>query len=740
MEKKGSINRIIFHNDSNGYTVAVFDTDEGAIRVAGSFAAPKVGASYKLEGNFVIHYKFGEQFAFTSYEEVAPEGVEAIKAFLSSGVIKGIGPKIATAIVDAFGEDALRVIEEEPDKLLSIKRIGETSLNKIKTSFDEMREFAKVSLELQNLGIEVAASVKIYEMYGASSVDVVKENPYVLVDDIQGIGFEKADKIAEKVGLDMDAEPRIKCGIKTVLQYWASQGSTLVPEQVLIDQVVERLDSSAVLVENTIADMSFSGEIQSDIVEDAPVVYLYDYFHAEQRTCHNLRQLKNSRNRLCPKNIDDLITEAEEKLRGERENMQLSDKQREAVKVAFMNNVTIITGGPGTGKTTIINVIVKILEKLGAKVSLAAPTGRAAKRMEEASGVPANTIHRLLEYAYSDAIDDMIFMRNDQNLIEADAIIIDEASMIDIQLMDALLFAIARGTKLIITGDADQLPSVGPGNVLRDIIRSEYIETVRLKEIFRQAEGSLISSNAQMINEGEYPYTRSGDQDFYISHEDSELAILENIKSLIDSRLINYFDFIESANDIQVLTPTKKGLLGVHNLNSELQAVINPPAPNRNELKYGTRIFREGDRVMQLKNLYEAEWKDLSTKMTGTGIFNGDMGVITEIDEVAKTMSVEMDGKLVVVSGEMFEHIDLAYAITVHKSQGCEFPAVIIPMWSFPPMLMTRNLLYTAVTRGKKLVIIDGNEQKIQTMIDNNRNDERYTGLKFRLETIDDFA
>ncbi len=737
MQKKGSISRIIFHNDSNGYTVAVFDTDEESFRIAGAFNAPAIGTNYALEGSFTIHPKYGEQFSVASYEELMPEGAEAIRAFLASGAIKGIGPKTAKLIVDAYGEESLQILEKSPERLLELKGIGASSLAKITQSYGETREFARISLELQEVGLETSDAVRIFKMYGGASVEVVKENPYVLVEDIRGISFVKADEIAARIGIEADSEFRIKSAIKHVLRLWAVNGSTMMPEKLLVEKTVELIDSSSILVEEAITDMAFSGEIETDIIDDEAVIYLYGYYKAEQRTAFNLGRLKEEKSYPLPADIDNLIADAEARLSEERGNVRLSDKQREAVKVALQNNVTVITGGPGTGKTTIINVIVKIFERLEMKVALAAPTGRAAKRMEEAAGVPAMTIHRLLEYVYSEDEDEMTFGRDSDNPLDYMAIIIDEASMIDIMLADGLLEAIRSGTRVIITGDADQLPSVGAGNVLRDIIQSEFISTVRLKEIFRQAEDSLIVTNAHRINEGEYPASRDGERDFYIIHEDNEEEILDNIKTLVGGRLEAHYGFINGAQDIQVLTPTKRGALGAPNLNTVLQEVINPADENKNELKVGARIFREGDRVMQLRNNYSAEWRDAGTFMTGEGIFNGDMGVIESIDVHNKTILVDMEDKFVTIEGEMLEDIDLAYAITVHKSQGSEFPAVIIPMWAFPPMLMTRNLLYTAVTRGRQLVIIDGSERRLQWMINNNRTDERYTGLRFRLENLD---
>ncbi|MBQ0040929.1 MAG: ATP-dependent RecD-like DNA helicase [Clostridiales bacterium] len=730
MIKEGKLGKIIFNNEENGYTVAIFDTEDGAIRIAGSFNAPKIGAKYKLDGSFTIHRKYGEQFSFTSYEEVLPEGADAIYEFLAAGNIRGVGPKTAELIVDTFGEDSLVVIGETPEMLLQIKGIGPNTLAKISESYAETREFAQISLELRELGIEMSHAVKIFKMYGKESVGIVKENPYSLVEDVYGLTFQKADMIASKIGYDADSEFRIESGIKYVLRSWAASGSTLMPEELLIEKVIELLDTQTERVKDALLQMAFSGSIQTDVIDEMPVVYLYGYYYAEQRVAANLRRLMRASMPIIPANIDNLINDAEANL-GE---IALSEEQRSAVKSALLGNCTIITGGPGTGKTTIINTLVSIFKIMEMKVALAAPTGRAAKRMEEASGEPAMTVHRLLEYEYSPDEDEMYFGRNSENPLDYQAIIIDEASMIDIMLMDGLLEAIKDGTIFIMTGDADQLPSVGAGNVLRDIIASDYIYTARLKAIFRQAQGSLIISNAHQINNGEYPELGGADSDFFVIQKANEEEVLEEIKGMVGGRLERYYDFVNGAEDIQVLTPTKRGVLGAPSLNSVLQEVINPPQESIAEMKVGARTFREGDKVMQLRNNYSAEWKDAETFMTGEGIFNGDMGTVESINAEEHSMVVRSDDRLITYEGEMLEEIDLAYAVTVHKSQGSEFPVVIIPMWQFPPMLMTRNLLYTAVTRGKKLVVIVGNPRYLQWMIDNNRADGRYTGLKYRLE------
>ena len=738
MRKEGKLDRIIFNNADNGYTVALFDTDEGSFRIAGSFAEPRTGARYSLEGRFTVHPRYGEQFSFTSYEEMMPEGEDAILEFLSAGNIKGIGPKMARSLVDNFGEDTLKVIEETPDKLLRIAGIGPKTLARITESFGTSREFANTSIELRELGIEMTDAVRIYKMYAGDSVRIVKENPYILVEDIRGINFPKADQIAGRLGFEPESTYRVESGIRYALRIWAGSGSTLMPEELLTEKVAELLDIPRDTVRDVIREMVFDGEIEEDDIDGVQSIYLYGYYHAEQRVAFNIGRIRNASREPLAADIDNLIRDAEEAVAlEERTGFALSEEQRQAVYSCLCGNLTIITGGPGTGKTTIINILVRIFKRLGMETALAAPTGRAAKRMEEASGEPAQTIHRLLEYVYSEDEDELNFGRDEDNPLEQDVIIVDEASMIDIMLMDGLLRAVKSGTILIFTGDADQLPSVGAGNVLRDMIASEYISVVRLREIFRQAGDSRIITNSHLINNGEYPEQGGRSDDFFIINRQSDEEILATVKEMIEGRLARGFDFIGSADDIQVLTPTKRGLLGAPNLNTVLQEVINPAEDDGSELRIGAKVFRPGDKVMQLRNNYNAAWKDADTWDEGEGIFNGDMGIVESINAGDMTMVVRSDDRLITYAGDMFDEIDLAYAITVHKSQGTEFPAVIIPAWRFPPMLMTRNLLYTAVTRGKKLVVIIGDPRCVRMMIDNNRADGRYTGLRYRLVQLE---
>ena len=727
MQQEGKLGRVIFNNPENGYTVAVFDTEEGSFRIAGSFAEPKTGAAYRLEGRFTIHPKYGEQFSVSSYEEVMPEGADAILEFLSAGNIRGIGPVTARAIVDVFGDEALAVIEKTPEKLLQISGIGAKTLAKITESFGESREFANTAIELRELGIEMSEAVRVYKIYGSDSVRIVRENPYTLAEDIRGINFNKADQIAARLGVDPDSSMRIESGIRYMLKAWAASGSTLVPERPLVERTAGFLDVMMENVRDSLRDMVFAGELEEDSVEDIQVIYLYGYFHAEQRVAHALKRIREAAPKPVPVQYENYLNGGD---------IELSEEQKRAVEACLANNVTIITGGPGTGKTTIINTLVRIFDFAGFETALAAPTGRAAKRMEEASGKPAMTIHRLLEFVWSDEEDTLNFGRNEENPLGQDVIIIDEASMIDLMLMDGLLNAVSEGTRLIFTGDADQLPSVGAGNVLRDMIASECIPTIRLREIFRQAEGSGIVASSHLINSGEYPAQQDGN-DFFIISKTNENSISETVKELIGGRIEAGFDFVHSADDIQVLTPTKRGMLGAPSLNAVLQEVINPADESKAEMKVGSVTFREGDKVMQLKNNYGAEWRSDYFTTEGEGVFNGDMGIIESIDDAGKTMTVRMDDRVIDYAGDMLEEIDLAYAVTVHKSQGSEFPVVIIPVLNFPPVLMTRNLLYTAVTRGKKLVIIVGDPMRVRSMIDNNRADGRYTGLKARLIELD---
>ncbi len=739
--KEGTLTRIIFNNKDNGYTVAIFETDDEEFTVTGNFHQPKEGLRYQITGSFKVHPKYGEQFVALEYEEVIPDDAPGIRAFLSSGTIKGIGHKTAGLIIDKFGEDALDILETEPERLLEIQGIGKKTLKKITDSYNEGREFAHISFALREYGITTAQAVRIYSEYGKDAIDLIEENPYRLVDDIRGISFRGADQIASKAGIEKDSEFRISSGIKHVLTSFAGSGSTYVPRDTAIEQAAILLDVSEEMIADTLISMAFTGDIKTASVNDENAIYLYDYYSSELSVAADLKRIISAEIGSLPlTDLDAYINGMEKKKNIGRDyvdRIELSDEQHKAIYDALTNNVCIITGGPGTGKTTIINFIASILNDLGVKTAIAAPTGRAARRITETSGFTAMTIHRMLGYVFTD--DERVdFTKNEDDPLDEGAVIIDEASMIDILLMEGLLRAIKSGTRLIIFGDSDQLPSVGAGNVLRDMIKSGAIHTTHLREIFRQAKSSNIIVNAHRINDGEYPEYGGSESDFFMIREGSGERTINLISELMEGRLEKYYNFIDSWNDIQVLTPTKKGMLGTHNLNKVLQDVLNPKSRDKNEKKYGNKVFREGDRVMQIINDYDIEWKEIGNSLfendgEGTGIFNGDMGVIVSIDNEYNRLTVNYDGKIVTYSNENLDEIEHAYAITVHKSQGSEFKAIIMPIVAVSPMLMTRNLFYTGVTRGKNLVVLIGNEGIMHAMIDNNRVDERYTGLSERL-------
>ena len=731
-EKRGTITEIIFHNEENGYTIGVMETDDEMFTVVGCLPSCVKGTSYKLRGTFKVHPTYGEQFAFTEFEEVLPTGIAGIEGFLASGVIKGIGPKTAAAIVDQFGEHTFEIMEEEPEKLALVSGIGPKKAAVIAESFAAHREFAQVSMYFQEFGISADYALKLYKIYGADAVELVKENPYRLTSEVYGIGFRKADTIAHKMGFAEDSPFRIKSGIKYGLTFYASEGSTYVPQQELCEKVGNLLELSSELVYENLVEMAFEGEVNVDTIEGRPVVYLYAYYYAEKKICRNLAAIENASLKSLTVDVDSMIQMTER-----QSGIELSGTQRYAVRSAVTRSISVITGGPGTGKTTIINSIINILESSGMKVAISAPTGRAAKRITETSGHPAYTVHRLLEYYYSESDDSMHFGRTEENPLDYDAVIVDEASMLDLMLTQGLTDAVRPGTRLILVGDVDQLPSVGAGNVLRDIIESEYVHTVMLKDIFRQAEESMIVVNAHRINQGEKPYVNSRDKDFFFMERQKENQMVDLIVELVTGRLAAYYEGIDSVRDIQVLTPVKKGVLGSIALNKALQDALNPPSEEKDEKRFGERVFRVGDKVMQIKNNYQIGWRKRRDFSEGEGIFNGDVGYIESIDREYNTMTVVFDeDRVVQYEFSMLDELELAYAVTVHKSQGSEFPIVVMPVSWFPPVLATRNLLYTAVTRGKKVVVLVGMENRMNAMIENNRIAMRYSGLKYRLRKI----
>lgn len=729
-EKQGTIVEIVFHNNENGYTVAVFETEIEAFTVVGILPSAGVGRSYVLRGEFTDHPTYGEQFSIKDFEEVMPSTEDGIREFLASGVMKGIGRKTAAGIVSKFGKDTLRIIEEEPYRLTEIAGIGEKTAQKISDAFSSHREFANVTLYLQQFGISANYAMKLYQVYGSETIKAVEENPYRLVEDVFGIGFKKADKIAEKMGVAADDEHRIKSGIRFTLSYFAGEGNTFLPQNVLCEKAGQLLDLSIDSIEEQLLSMAFEGAVHIENLDGRNVVFLMAYYMAEQNVCRCLMEINSAELKPVAASVETLIARTEASTR-----IYLSENQKHAVSTSLNMGVSVITGGPGTGKTTIINTIINILEDSGLKTAIAAPTGRAAKRITETSGHYASTIHRLLEYYYSEGEDMMKFGKTAEDPLEYDAVIVDEASMIDLLLMNGLVSAIRPGTRLIIVGDADQLPSVGAGNVLRDIISSELIYCTRLTEIFRQAGESMIVVNAHRINRGEYPDCNGKDKDFFLLRRSTEKEMLATIKELCLVRLPDYYKELSPTADIQILTPVRKGLLGSINLNKELQEVLNPPSKSLEEKNHGDRIFREGDKVMQIRNNYQMKWKNIEDFTEGEGVFNGDVGFIQTVDRELNEVTVVYDEvKYVTYNFSQLDELELAYAVTVHKSQGSEFPVVIMPVSWFPPMLATRNLLYTGVTRGKTAVVLVGSENKLKGMVDNDRINERYSGLGARLK------
>ena len=731
-EKQGTIAEIIFHNSENGYTVAIFETETDAFTVVGNLPAVTAGRSYILQGEFTTHPVYGEQFSIKSFEEVMPSTEDGIREFLASEAMKGIGRKTAAAIVSVFGTDTLRIIAEEPQRLTDVPGIGKKTAERISLAFGKHREFASIVLYLQQFGINAEYAMKLYRVYGSGTIEAVKENPYRLVEDIFGVGFKKADKIADRMGVARDDEFRIKSGVKFTLSYFAGEGNTFLPQDMLCEKAGQLLDLPIELIEEQLIDMAFEGDIYIEKLDGRNAVFLAAYYLAEQNVCKCLSAINDAQLKPVAGGIDSLISRTENAT-----GIYLSENQKHAVKTSLQMGVSIITGGPGTGKTTIINTIINILEESGLKTAIAAPTGRAAKRITETSGHYASTIHRLLEYYFSESENMMRFGKTKEDPLDYDAVIVDEASMIDLILMNGLVSAIRPGTRLVIVGDADQLPSVGAGNVLRDMISSEYIYSTKLTEIFRQAKESMIVVNAHRINHGEYPDCNAKGKDFFLLRRSAEKEMLETIKTLCLKRLPDYYSDISPTADIQVLTPVRKGLLGSINLNRELQDVLNPPCAELEEKQFGDRIFREGDKVMQIKNNYQMTWKNLEDFTEGEGVFNGDVGVIHRVDREFNEVTVVYDEvRYVTYNFNQLDELELAYAITVHKSQGSEFPIVIMPVSWFPPVLATRNLLYTGVTRGKRAVVLVGSENKLDAMVDNDRINERFSGLGVRLSRI----
>lgn len=730
---EGLVEAIVFKSDDSGYTVAKITTDKKVITIVGIMPLLKEGQQIEIKGNWINHKQFGKQFNVEEFKEILPTSVKEIEKYLSTGIIHGIGPVTAKKIVKAFGDKTLDILDNDIERLKEVEGIGEKKFNIIYESYLESKELKDIIIFFQKHGVTTNQCLKIYKKFGPDSKNIVSNNPYILSDEISGIGFLTSDRIAKSLGIEATSDFRIQSGIRYVLNNFSGLGNTYMPKDKLISESQKVLMVDKELVEANIYNSVLDGKLKAEKINDIEAVYALPYYYCELGVTNKIITLSIENFQTIN---SDILFEIEAFER--KNNIKFADSQKDAIIGAFENGIEIITGGPGTGKTTIIKCIIEIYENNGMKVLLAAPTGRAAKRMTESTGREAKTIHRLLEMGVSDE-DNSFFGRGKGEPLEGDVIIIDEASMIDIMLMNSLLKAIKLGTRVIIVGDVDQLPSVGPGNVLRDLINSNFINVVRLNEIFRQEKESMIIVNAHKINNGEMPYLNKKGGDFFFDNRESNEGILTTIIDLVNRRLPSFNPNWNKVRDIQILSPTRKGILGVDNLNNELQAILNPPDEKKREKKVKEVIFREGDKVMQTKNNYSLKWTRISGygDKEGVGVFNGDMGFIESISEENRTITVVFDDERRVVYEYIYlEELELAYAITIHKSQGSEFRVVITPAFMGSAFLMNRNILYTGITRAKELVVVVGSQKALKFMIENTNNMERYSSLKERIIEI----
>lgn len=751
MQIKGYVEKIIYTNSDNGHTILdvsltsdeikrlqaecpdyADDIDEEMVCV-GTLHLINAGEYVVFNGDFTVHQTYGLQFKVTSYEESRPEDMDSIERYLGSGAIKGVGPALAARIVRHFKMDTFHVIEETPEELSQVKGISNRMAMEIADQVAEKKGMRNAMLFLGKLGIGMNLAVKIYKEYGEKVYEIIENNPYKLADDMEGVGFKIADEIARNSGMELDSPFRIKSGILYALSAAVSAGHTYYPMDALIEEAGRLLGVFIAKPEEILTDLMIGRKVMVRDVDGIKAVYLYSVYHTELAIAHRLFALKFE-DMPDEKAFDKDLHSIEKE-----ENITLESMQREAVRASAGSGIVVITGGPGTGKTTTINTIIRYFERKGMDIMLAAPTGRAAKRMTEATGHEAQTIHRMLELSgiLSDEISNASFERNETNPLETDVVIIDEMSMVDIFLMNSLLKAIADGTRLILVGDANQLPSVGPGNVLKDIIASGCFNTVRLAKIFRQEEAGDIVVNAHKINEGELFEIGPSSRDFPFIRRTDANAIINALVTLVKVKLPAYTDC--SPNDVQVLTPTRKGSLGVERLNTVLQQYLNPPSNSKVEKEIGSIIFREGDKVMQIKNNYKIPWEVRGRNgipiETGMGVFNGDMGIVDNINLYLSEMTVRFDEeRYVTYTFKETDELEHAYAVTVHKSQGSEYPAVVLPLLDGPRMLMNRNILYTAVTRARKCICIVGSEQTFYNMISNENEQKRFSSLDIRIK------
>ena len=728
---KGLVDNITYTNPDNGYTICSIDCEGDEITLVGCIPGISEGEYIFAEGKWVNHPTYGEQFSVESYRRELPATTDAILSYLSSGVIKGIGPVTAKRIVDKFGEDTLKVIEEHPEYLSDIKGISPKRVAEISESFRNQYGMRQVMLYFEGM-LSPRLSLKAYKKWGNASVDVLKNNPYLLCEELDGIGFEKADAMAMKIGFANDSSERISAGIKYMLSLELSRnGHCCVPLSTLISRTSTVLGVSREEIENVIAELSQCGEIVAVKSAEGDIqVYLENVYRTEKYCAEKMLLLDEAATNIPIENIDEEIDKVEKEA-----GIRFAPLQRVAIKSSITRGVVVVTGGPGTGKTTVIRAIIALLQKIDISFCLAAPTGRAAKRMSAGAGYKASTIHRLLECKSTGGDEDSaVFGRDEDNLLDEEAVIIDEASMVDVFLFCSLLRAIRPGARLIIIGDADQLSPVGPGEAFSDIIKSECFMSVRLNDIFRQAQGSSIVTNAHLIKDGKMPVTDNKSDYFFLQRNKSgELRNL--IVELCTKRLPDAYGF-DSLSDIQIICPTRKGEAGTVSLNAMMQGILNPPAVNKFEHKAGDTVFRTGDKIMAVRNNYDIEWQD-SDGRRGCGIFNGDIGIITQIDKGEQSFTVKFDdGRQALLDFSSFDDMEHAYAITVHKSQGSEYKSVIIPLLDCPPGLLSRNMLYTAVTRAEKIAILAGRNETVADMVSNTRRNPRFTGLCRMLSSV----
>ncbi|MDD3850743.1 MAG: ATP-dependent RecD-like DNA helicase [Firmicutes bacterium] len=734
LELEGTVSGIVYRNQNNGYTILRFNCEDDQITLVGYMPLVREGEDLKIKGEWVYHPVYGEQVQVSGYSAVAPSTLEGIEKYLASGLIPGIGPKTAKKIVGTLGKDSLDIIQYNPMKLTTVDGIGKKKAQRIAQAFEEQRGLRDVMIFLQSYDISTAFAVRIYKKYREETVKLIKQNPYRLVDDIEGIGFKRADKIAMSMGIEPNSPGRVYAGTKHVLTEFAGAGHVFVPREKLASRAAALMEVEKQQVEDAIESLAIAGQLKLEQGQGGQVVYHMPFYYAESSVAARLVELA-----LMDYDTFDLDLERETEDYEEKNLIVLDRVQKEAVVQSIQNGIVVITGGPGTGKTTTIKAIIDIFEGKGLKVALAAPTGRAAKRMAQACDREASTIHRLLEFTYHEEKNASGFGRDEENPLDCEVLIIDEISMADILLMHYLLKAVRAGTRLVMVGDVDQLPSVGPGNVLKDIIGSGVVKVVRLKRIFRQEGESSIVANAHRINEGRYPVTNSRDGDFFFIEKRDMQQVVETVIDLCKNRLPRYNGY-NPMTDIQVLSPMRKGQVGVDNLNNKLREILNPAAADKGEKKSGNFVFRVGDRVMQIKNNYTLRWEtDLpgGGSTEGEGVFNGDLGIIKSLDEEEGQLEVLFDDeRRVCYRFNQLDELEPAYAVTVHKSQGSEFPVMVMPVFWGPPMLVTRNLLYTALTRAKELAVLVGREEFLHRMVDNNRISSRYSALDWRMRDI----